>query len=54
MPLAHLSRGQDNLQLPGGKLSILIKGLIEVTQAEEDNSLGILPLNPEILLPDRT
>ncbi|MBA7715254.1 hypothetical protein ES703_124295 [subsurface metagenome] len=52
-PLAHLPGGQDNLQLLGGKFSILIKGLIEITQAEEDDSLGILPLNPEVLLPNR-
>jgi hypothetical protein len=53
MPLTHLPGGQDNLQLPRGKLSILIKGLIEIAQAEEDDSLGILPLNPEVLLPNR-
>ncbi|MBA7692050.1 hypothetical protein ES703_100608 [subsurface metagenome] len=53
MPLAHLSGGKDNLQFPRGKLGILIKGLIEIAQAEEDNSLGILLLNPEVLLPDR-
>jgi len=53
MPLAHLPGGQDNLQLPSGKLSILIKGLIEIAQAEEDYSLGLLRLNLEVLLPNR-
>ena len=31
---------------------ILIKGLVEIAQAEEHNSLGILPFYPEVLLTD--
>ena len=53
MPLAHFSGGQGNLQLPRGEPSIVIKGLIEIPEAEEDDSLGILSLNPEVLLSDR-
>ena len=53
MSPAHLPGGQHNLQFPSDKLSILIKGLIEITEAEEDDSLGILPLNIEVLLPNR-
>ncbi|MBA7648775.1 hypothetical protein ES703_56565 [subsurface metagenome] len=53
VPLAHLPGGQDNLQLLRGNLGVFVKGLVEITQAKEDNSPGILFLNPEVLLSDR-
>ena len=52
MPLAHHSSGVDNIKLLRDNLGVLIEGLIEISQAEEDNSLGIPSLNPEVLLPD--
>ena len=43
--LAHTPRGQDNLQLAGGELGILVKGLVEIAQAEEHNGVGVLLLD---------
>jgi hypothetical protein len=49
----HLLGSEAYLQFPGGNPGVLVKGLIEVPQVKEDNRLGILPLNPEVLLTDR-
>ena len=50
LPLAHLPGGQHDLQLPGGDPGILVEGLVEVAEAEEDDRFRILPLYPKVLL----
>ena len=52
MSLAHLPGGEDNIELTGGKLGVLIKGLVEISQSKEDNGIGIAALYPEVLLTD--
>jgi hypothetical protein len=34
-PPVHFTGGQHNLQFPSGKLSILIKGLIKITERKK-------------------
>ena len=50
--LAHLPRGQHNFQLSGGDAGVLVEGLIEVAEAEEDDGVGVLLFNAKILAAD--
>ncbi|MBA7672525.1 hypothetical protein ES703_80702 [subsurface metagenome] len=52
MALAHISGGEDNLQLAGSQLGVFVKGLVEIAQAEEDNRLGVLSFDFEVLAAD--
>jgi hypothetical protein len=49
---AHLPGGQDDLQFPRSRPRVIVKGLIEVTQAEKDDGVGVLLLDLEVLAAD--
>ena len=52
-PLAfgHRSRGQSDIAYLRYDLGIVIEGLVEIAKAEEQNSLGMLSLDLQVLLP---
>lgn len=52
MSFAHLPGGEDNIQFTGGKLGILVKGLVEITQSEKNDGIRIAAFYPEVLLAD--
>ena len=43
---------KDNIQFAGSDLGILVKGLIKVTQAKENDRIRILALDFQVLLAD--
>jgi hypothetical protein len=53
LPLAHLPGGEHDLQFLGDQPGILIEGLVEIAQAEEDDGLRIASLYLEILVSNR-
>ena len=50
--LAQLPRGEDNVKLTGRNFSIIIKGLIEITQTEKYNYVRVFSLDSEVLSAD--
>ena len=52
VPLAHLPGGQGDLQLPGDQPGILVEGLVEIAQPEEDDGLRVALFHPEVLAAD--
>ena len=52
LPPAHLPGGQGDAQLPGCDMGVFIEGLVEVAEAEEDEDIGVLPLDAEVLSAD--
>ncbi len=49
---SHVAGSQDDVQLARGNLGVLVERLVEIAQAEEEDRLGILALDFQILLPD--
>ncbi len=49
----NIAGGQHDLQFLRRDLGIVVEGLIEVAQSEEQNGVGILALDFKILLPNR-
>jgi hypothetical protein len=49
LSLADGARGEDDLQLAGDELGVLVEGLVEVAQAEEDDGLGEAALYLQVL-----
>ncbi len=52
LPLGHIAAGQHDVELAGGQLGIRVKCLVEVAQPKEDDRVGILALDVEILFAD--
>ena len=50
---SHLARCEGDVEHRGGQPGIVVEGLVEVAQPEEDDDVGILSLNGEVLAPDR-
>ncbi len=48
----YVARGQDNIEDLCSRFCIVIKRLIEIPQAEEEDRIRILALNFEILFAD--
>ena len=53
VPFAHLTGGEDDFKLPRSDFGVLIERFVEISEAEEHDGIGILPLYPEVLLSDR-
>jgi hypothetical protein len=53
LALAHRLGRQRDLQLAGDKLRVVVEGLEEVAQAEEDDGVRVTPLDVEVLPSDR-
>ena len=51
--LAHRFGGERDLQLAGAELGVLVEGLVEVAETEEDDGVGVAPLDLEVLASDR-
>ena len=52
LALAHRTGGQNDFQFPRGDAGVLVEGLVEVAQPEEDDGVGVLALDAEVLLAD--
>ncbi len=46
--------GKDNVQLAGSDLGILIEGFVKIPQAEKQDGVGIILLDIQILLSNRS
>ena len=46
---AHFARREGDLQEPRRPLRIVIEGLVEVTQPEEQDGIRVLALEPQVL-----
>ena len=51
-PLPDRARGQNDIELPGDDLSILIECFVKIPQTEEQQSVWVFALDLEILLTD--
>ena len=52
-PAAHRLRGQRDVQRLGDQLGVLVEGLVEIAQAEEQDRAGMARLQIQILPPNR-
>src|SRR6476646_10028445 len=51
--LSNRTRSQYNIELAGGQFSIFIKGFVEIAQPKEENCVGVIPFDIQILLAGR-
>ena len=51
--LAHRLRGQRDLELLSYQLSVVVEGLVEIAEAEEDDGVGEAALDLQVLAADR-
>ncbi len=51
-PLAHRLRGQREVQLARAELGVVIEGLVEVAEPEEDDGVRVAALDVEVLAAD--
>ena len=51
--LGHRAGGQNDVQFPRGDLGVIIKGLVEIAQPEENDRILVLAFNVEVLLAER-
>ena len=52
--LAHAAGGEGDFQLCRCQLSVVVEGLVEISQAEEDDGVGVGVLDFEVLAADRS
>src|SRR3990172_3668643 len=50
--LAYRARGEDNVELAGDGLGVLVERLVEVAQAEEEDGVRVATLYVEVLPPE--
>ena len=53
LPLAHLPRGEGDAEGRRGGAGVVLEGLVEVPEAEEQDDVGETPLYLKILAPER-
>src|SRR3990172_11107354 len=50
--LGDIARGEHNIQFARGCLGILVEGFVKIPQAKKNDSVRVLALDFEVLLPD--
>ena len=50
---ADRARGQDDIEFARDGLGVFVEGLVEVPEAEEQDGIGVLAFDLEVLLADR-
>src|SRR5260370_38248119 len=50
---AHLTRGQGNVEDPRGQMGVVLEGLVEIAQTEEQDGVWLTALELEILAAGR-
>jgi len=53
LPAPHLARGEGDIEDARGDLGVLLEHLVEVAETEEEEDIGVLALDRQILLPYR-
>ena len=52
--LAHAARGERDFQLGRCQVGVVVEGLVEISQAEEDDGVGVGMLDFQVLAADRS
>jgi hypothetical protein len=53
LPPPHLARGEGDVEDARGDLGVVLEHLVEVAETEEEEDIGVLALDRQVLLPDR-
>jgi hypothetical protein len=54
LPFPQFPRGEGDAENRRDALGVLSEGLVKVAEPEKDDGVGMLPLDPEVLVEDRT